>query len=105
MTEGMAFDVAFAMITQAQLSALPTVSVPFCQPAIRRERRCGLYRVGVGLDISAQAAMDGTEQELAAAFSQSKGTDSTYSGDSMLIGNYAARSATGSFCPCDSGPK
>ncbi|CAE7369828.1 unnamed protein product, partial [Symbiodinium natans] len=51
MTEGMAFDVAFAMITQA--------------------------------------AMDGTENELAAAFCQSKGTDSTYSGNSMLIGNYA----------------
>ena len=47
--------------------------------------------------------MDGTENELAAAFCQSKGTDSTYSGNSMLIGNYAARSATGSFSPCDSG--
>ena len=82
MTEGMAFDVAFAMITQAQLSALPE----------SRKKRIG---VGVGLDMSAQAAMDGTENELAAAFSQSKGTDSTYSGDSMLIGNYAARSATG----------
>ncbi|CAE7554786.1 unnamed protein product [Symbiodinium natans] len=51
MAEEMAFDVAFAMITQA--------------------------------------AMDGREDEFAAAFSQSKGTDRTYCGDSMLIGNYA----------------
>ena len=51
MTEEMAFDVAFALITQA--------------------------------------AMDGTEDELAEGFSRSKGTNATYCGDSMLIGNYA----------------